>query len=185
MDDSQKTHIYDGIVEQNNPMPSWWTILFALTIGFAFLYWIHYEVGGGPTLLTEYKMALEKYQADIVKNAPPVAQETEESLMAFMNGEDAVLAGRTIYKDKCAMCHGDNLEGKIGPNLTDNFWTTGDGSRVAILGTVQKGSPAKGMPGWDTILKPEELKSVTAFVYSKIGSKPANAKAAEGTEVKR
>lgn len=185
MDDLQKPHIYDGIVEQNNPMPRWWVILFCLCIGFAFLYWLHYEIGGGPTLGMEYKAALETYKAEVAKNAPVVADDSEESLMAFMKGEDAVHQGAALFKDKCAMCHGDNLEGKIGPNLTDNFWTTGDGSRKAVLNTIQKGSPVKGMPAWETLMKPEEIKAVAAFVYSKIGSNPANPKAAEGTEVKR
>lgn len=185
MDNHEKPHVYDGIVEQNNPMPRWWTILFCLCVGFSFLYWIHYEIGGGPSLAAEYKTALDTYNAEVAKNAPAGGSDTEDSLMAVMNGEDAIHAGRSLFKEKCAMCHGENLEGKIGPNLTDNFWTTGDGSRMAIVHTIQKGSPAKGMPAWETMLKPEEIKAVAAYVYSKIGSQPANPKAAEGTEVKR
>lgn len=185
MDHFEKPHVYDGIVEQNNPMPRWWTILFCLCVGFSFLYWIHYEFGGGPSLATEYKVALENYNAEVAKNAPPSGNETEESLMAVMSSEAFIHSGGTIFKEKCAMCHGENLEGKIGPNLTDNFWTTGDGSRVAVIHTIQKGSPAKGMPGWETILKSDEIKAVAAYVYSKIGSNPAQAKAPEGTEVKR
>lgn len=185
MDDNQKTHVYDGIVEQNNPMPLWWIILFYLCIGFSFLYYIHYQIAGAPTLMDEYKKSLETYQSEVAKNAPAPALDSEENLMAFMKGEDAIHSGRTIYQEKCAMCHGESLEGKIGPNLTDSFWTTGDGSRVAIVKTIVDGSAAKGMPGWGGILKPGEIKSVAAFVYSKIGSNPAQPKAPEGVEVKK
>lgn len=184
MNDNQQPHVYDGIVEQNNPMPRWWVILFAACVGFAFIYWLHYEIAGGPTLQAEYNAALETYRAELGKNNPGAGSDSEESLMAFMKGEDAIHAGRTLYKDKCAMCHGENLEGKIGPNLTDQFWTTGNGSRIAVLQTIQKGSPAKGMPAWESMLKTGEIKSVAAFVYSKIGSNPANPKAPEGTEFK-
>ena len=185
MDDNQKPHVYDGIVEQNNPMPMWWIILFYLCVCFSFLYFIHYQIAGAPTLMDEYKKSLESYQSEVAKNAPSPSTESEESLMAFMNGEVALHNGRIIYKEKCAMCHGESLEGKIGPNLTDHFWTTGDGSRVAVIQTIVDGSAAKGMPAWGTILKPGEIKSVAAFVYSKIDSNPSNPKAPEGAEMKK
>lgn len=176
-------HVYDGIEEQDNAMPGWWVWLFILCVIFGFLYWLHYTSGSGPTLKQEYTEALKEYQLNIEKNAGSVV-DTEESLMAFMKGENAIHEGSEIFAAKCAICHGNNLEGKIGPNLTDRFWTTGNGSRMDIVRTITKGSPVKGMPPWETQLKPNEIKYVAAFVYSKIGSNPANAKAPEGTEVK-
>ena len=177
-------HIYDGIVEQNNPMPSWWVWTFILTMIFGFLYWLHYTFGGGPTLQDEYKAELATYEAKAGAAGATAATETEETLEKYFKGETALLNGAKLYKEKCSMCHGDNLEGKIGPNLTDNFWINGKGSRLDIFHVAQKGVPAKGMPPWGGILKPNELKDVAAFVHSKIGSNPANAKAAEGNEVK-
>jgi len=180
----EDVHIYDGIVEQNNPMPDWWIWLFFLCIIFAFVYWLHYFTGNGPTLLEEYNVAMQKYE-DVVKSGGNKQVETEETLMAYIKGETAIANGAGIFTSKCAMCHGDKLEGKIGPNLTDAFWTTGDGSRMAVYHTIVKGSAAKGMPPWEGMLKANELKDVTAFVYSKIGSNPPNPKAPEGTEVKK
>jgi cytochrome c oxidase cbb3-type subunit 3 len=185
-DNSQDTkHVYDGIEEENNPMPLWWVVLFMGTCAFAFLYWLHYFSGSGPTAKEEYSIELANFKSQIEKNAPPLANETEESLMAFMKGENAIHEGAIIFSAKCAMCHGEKLEGKIGPNLTDAFWTTGDGSRVAVIRTITKGSAAKGMPSWEGQLKSQEIKFVASFVYSKIGSNPPNAKAPEGTEVKK
>ncbi|MBC7743267.1 MAG: cytochrome c [Bdellovibrionaceae bacterium] len=105
--------------------------------------------------------------------------------MAFMKGENAVHEGRALFASKCAMCHGENLEGKIGPNLTDAFWTTGDGSRLAVVKIITKGSSAKGMPAWEGQLKSQEIKFVAAYIFSKLGTNPANAKAPEGTEFKK
>lgn len=184
MDDNKNTHhVYDGIEEQDNPMPGWWVWLFILCVIFAFVYWIHYFSGSGPTLYQEYTEALKEYRENVDKNAGSVV-ETEESLMAYMKSEVVQTEGAAIFAAKCAICHGEHLEGKIGPNLTDRFWTTGDGSRMAVVRTITKGSPVKGMPPWDTQLKAAEIKSVAAFVYSKIGSNPANPKAPEGNEVK-
>lgn len=185
MEDNKTEHIYDGIVEQNNPMPGWWIWLFILCVIFSFIYWIHYQIAGGPTLKQEYSIAMENLKIQIEKNAPQLSQETEESLSAFMKGEQALLTGGVLFKEKCAMCHGENLEGKIGPNLTDNYWSAGDGSRVAVVQTISKGSAAKGMPAWEAMLKPNEIKSVAAFVYSKIGSNPANPKKPDGIEIKK
>jgi cytochrome c oxidase cbb3-type subunit 3 len=56
---------------------------------------------------------------------------------------------------------------------------------MAVLHTIAKGSAAKGMPPWEGVLKPKEIKDVFAYVYSKIGSQPANPKAPEGNEVKK
>lgn len=180
-----QVHIYDGIVEQNNPMPEWWKWLFILSIAFSFNYWLHYETGSGPTLKQEYDEALKKYQEDVDRAAGQTQADTEESLAGYMKSEPALANGAGVFALKCAMCHGENLEGKIGPNLTDAFWTTGNGSRMAVLQVIAKGSAAKGMPPWEGMLKAKEIKDVTAFVYSKIGSQPANPKAPEGTEVKK
>jgi cytochrome c oxidase cbb3-type subunit III len=176
-------HFYDGIEEQNNPMPDWWVWLFIFCVIFSFIYWLHYVSGSGPTLQQEYAEALQKYHENVEKNTVPVT-ETEDSLTAYMKSEMAIQEGAGLFAAKCAICHGAQLEGKIGPNLTDRFWTTGNGSRMNIVQTIKEGSPAKGMPPWEAQLKPNEIKSVAAFVYAKIGSNPGNAKAPEGTEVK-
>jgi cytochrome c oxidase cbb3-type subunit 3 len=178
-------HVYDGIIEENNPMPNWWVILFMVCIGFGLIYFLHYFSGSGPTLIQEYQQDLETYKKQVEKNAPPEPTESEESLMAFMNGEVALKTGASLFKDKCAMCHGEKLQGIIGPNLTDHFWINGDGTRVSVIHVIKKGSPAKGMPAWEGLLKPDEIKSVAAYIFSKIGSNPSGAKVSEGQEFKR
>lgn len=179
---SKTVHVYDGIVEENNPMPAWWIWLFILTMIFGSLYWLHYQVSGAPTLLDEYKVEMINYQNLIDKNAS--SSDTEETLITYMKNEKSLLTGASIFKEKCAMCHGEHLEGKIGPNLTDEYWLFGRGKRLDILQIIKKGSAAKGMPPWEGLLKPLEVKDVAAFVFSKIGSQPANAKGPDGTLIK-
>ena len=179
-DPNETKHVYDGIVEENNPMPGWWVALFILCAIFGSLYWLHYTIGGGETLAEEYRQALSSYQTNLEKSEASGVAETEASLRAFMQNENAVLEGSQLFAAKCAMCHGENLEGKIGPNLTDHYWSTGNGTRMAVVNTVRKGSAAKGMPAWESMLKPAEIKKAAAFIFSKIDSKPANPKAPEG-----
>ena len=177
-------HVYDGIVEQNNSMPTWWVWSFIFCVIFGFLYWLHYTVGGGVTLLKEFEDDVAIYEEKLAKAQSTAQVETEETLEKYMKNETFILSGAKAYADKCAMCHGPDLEGKIGPNLTDNFWINGAGKRLDIVHTISKGVPAKGMPPWEGMLKPNEIKNVAAFIVSKLGSQPANAKAPEGVEVK-
>jgi cytochrome c oxidase cbb3-type subunit III len=177
-------HVYDGIEEENNPMPLWWVALFIGCCIFAGIYWLHYTTGGGQTLQQEYAENFNSYQAQFNQGSTD-SDDSEESLTQFMKSELALSQGAGLFAAKCAMCHGEKLEGKIGPNLTDAFWSTGDGSRMAIVHTIKTGSAAKGMPPWLGLLKPDEIKSVAAFVFSKIGSNPPNPKAPEGTEIKK
>lgn len=184
LDKEKEVHVYDGIVEQNNPMPSWWIWLFISCVGFSVIYYLHYTSGSGDTLLEEYHVALEKFQMEVDKKGNDLGAVTESDLAALSNNELALQEGASVFAAKCAMCHGEKLEGKIGPNLTDHFWTTGDGTRKAIMHTILEGSAAKGMPAWQGVLKPVEVKNITAYIYSRIGSAPAGAKAPEGNEFK-
>jgi len=179
-----ESHSYDGIEEQNNPMPDWWIWLFILCVIFSSIYWLHYQVGGGQSQREEYEKAIARFTKETKDGAALTIVDSEQSLIEYMKNESAVRGGAEMFSSKCAMCHGENLEGKIGPNLTDQYWTAGNGSRMAIVHTIRKGSAEKGMPPWESMLKPNEIKNVAAFIYSKIGSNPQNAKAPEGNQVK-
>lgn len=169
-------HNYDGITELDNPLPSWWLWTFFITIIFSFLYYIHYELGGGPSLKTELTAAMVEIEKNKGKDAN--LMETEDTLVQAMNGTES--AGANVFAEKCAACHGKELQGQIGPNLTDKYWIHGKGTRVDIVKVVREGVLEKGMPNWNQMLKKEEVYSVVAFILSKKGSNPANAKAPQG-----
>lgn len=179
-DSGEKFHVYDGIVEHDNPLPTWWLWSFLLAIIFAFIYWLHYEIGGGPTLTMELEQAqqeLERTQASAVQSAP---LETEDSLMAAFAKDGVLEVGAAQFTSKCASCHGPELGGLIGPNLTDNHWMHGKGTRLDILKVIREGVPEKGMPPWGPVMKKDELYAVTAFILSKKGTNPAGAKPPQG-----
>lgn len=173
-----KGHEYDGIKEFDNPLPGWWLVTFYATIIFSFIYVIHYEFGGGPTLSQELEVAMKEIQ--MAKPSTPVALLSEEDLLKNTQDPNALALGAEVYNGKCASCHGNELQGLIGPNLTDKYWVHGKGKMNDILLTIKVGVADKGMPPWDGILKNEELVAVTAFIHSKIGTNPANAKPPQG-----
>lgn len=181
MSNQSDNHQYDGIIEENNKMPTWWVWLFLCTIIFAFLYFLHYQVGDAETLQQEFV----KQMAEIQKKQDAVGSHllTDSHIADVAKDLAQVELGKTQFVQKCASCHGQNLEGLIGPNLTDHFWIHG-GKSSEIATTVSNGVLTVGMPAWKGILKEEEVAQVVAFINSKLDSNPANAKAPQGVEVK-
>lgn len=184
-------HDYDGIQEFDNPLPMWWLWTFFGTIIFAFMYFIHYQLGAGPNLDQELQSDLTS-----IKNEAATASaqaggagagetgSTAEDLNAVMNDPARIAAGKVIFAGKCASCHGPEGQGLIGPNLTDKFWIHGTGKPEDIVLVISKGVLDKGMPPWEAQLKPAEINSAMAFVRSLKGTNPPNPKPPQGNEVK-
>jgi cytochrome c oxidase cbb3-type subunit III len=160
-------HSYDGIIEHNNPMPTWWSWIFVACVGFAFLYYIHYEISGtGLTLKQELEISMKKINEIRTENASKFTELSEEDLLKKIKDPNTIQLGAATFQAKCAMCHGEKLEGKIGPNLTDSTWIHG-GTPKEILKTIREGVTAKGMPQWEGVLKPDEIYGALALIYSK------------------
>ena len=171
-------HNYDGIQELDNNLPPWWKYSFYLSIVFAISYFSYYHVFGGPSSHDEYDLAVrEAKQQQEEYNRLNAGKVDENALkMADVAGIDE---GKTIFAANCAVCHGNQGEGKIGPNLTDDYWLHG-GALTDVFKTVKNGWPAKGMKSWAADLSPLQIKNVASYVKSLHGTNPANAKASQG-----
>ncbi|MGZ3723722.1 MAG: cbb3-type cytochrome c oxidase N-terminal domain-containing protein [Bdellovibrionales bacterium] len=174
-------HEYDGIKEYDNPLPTWWLVGFLMTIIFGFHYWLHYSIAGGPTQLEELKEDLSKIERQQEKSEG--AKETEQALAAIASTVEAKSKGEAVYGAKCAVCHGPQLQGLIGPNLTDDYWIHGKGKLTDIIATIREGVLDKGMPSWEHQLPKSDIQAVMAFVASRRGSNPPNPKAPQGEKI--
>ena len=67
--------------------------------------------------------------------------------------------GGTIFVRYCAVCHGREGVGGIGPSLRDAVTIHGSTSTV-----VAEGVPTRGMPAWRPMLTEEEFRAVVAYV---------------------
>lgn len=82
--------------------------------------------------------------------------------------------GQALYAKSCIGCHGPEGKGNplVGaPNLTDDIWLyTYAGQNTEDLKSFLKGQilnpPNHKMPAWKTVLSPERIKVVSAYVYS-------------------
>ena len=147
----------DGIEEYDNPLPDWWLGLFIGCIVWAGVYTVHYHFiahrSPVKTLAAEMAEARERW--------PEAARPAAVAI-----GEEAVEAGEAVYKANCTGCHGEKLEGGIGPSLVDSVWIHG-GAPDQVVHTITAGVPDKGMLTWGPILGPEKIGQVTAYVLSK------------------
>jgi cytochrome c oxidase cbb3-type subunit 3 len=177
---------FDGIKEDDHPLPQWWVLTFIGTIIFSIFYYLYFHTGGTDrSLVSEYKAAKAKYdQLETKANAGSGgggADLREKYLLALSNPE-ALKEGAQIYTMRCAACHSAGGEGLIGPNLTDKHWIHGRGEITAIAKVIVEGVPEKGMIPWGNVLNESEIIAVTAFVKSLEGQmKPG--KAPEGEQV--
>lgn len=177
--DKLTDHEYDGIRELDNRLPEWWLFIFAATIIFAFIYWVHYEIAGGPSSDQELAQALEALKGS-QKQGPLLG----EDKLAALFSQETTTAGAPLFAEKCAVCHGPQGGGVIGPNLTDRFWLNGRATRADIYRLVAEGVPAKGMPAWQDLMSEKDLVAVASFVHALKGTEVKNGKEPQGVEVK-
>ena len=179
--DQLTDHEYDGIREYDNPLPNWWLMSFWGTVIFGSIYFMHYVSGSGPTLKEELQIAMQEIERQ--HQLAPKSEMSEDQLKEKMKSVD-LNGAAALYAGKCAACHGQDVQGIIGPNLTDEYWLHGKGTRVDIVNVIKSGVLEKGMPSWDALLKEDEVVALTAFIVSKQDSHPANAKAPQGEKVR-
>lgn len=172
-------HDYDGIREYDNPLPRWWLWLFYGTIIFSAVYVPYYLMGYGAS--TQERYEAEMAAAEAARPAPPprTGGGAEQPAAAMATGPEAVAAGKEVYVTNCAPCHGPQGQGVIGPNLTDHYWIHGD-QPADIINVITEGVPEKGMVPWKSVLNPNKIQQVAAFVMSLEGTNPPNPKPPQG-----
>lgn len=106
-------------------------------------------------------------------------RETDTTTYVALTDQADVDAGKAIFLKTCATCHGTLAEGKIGPNLTDNYWIHGAGM-TNVVKTIKYGFPTKGMLAWRGELKPQQILQVASYILSLHGSNPPNPKPPQG-----
>ncbi len=174
-------HNYDGIRELDNHLPPWWVYLFYGTVAFAIIYMLNYHVLNiSPLSIDEYDNSMQAAAIQVAEYKKTQANSIDESNVVFVKDDKlAIEQGKAIYTENCLACHGQNLEGGTGPNLTDEYWIHG-GSVQEVFKTIKYGVAQKGMISWEKKLKPDEMQSVASFILTLQGTKPANAKEPQG-----
>jgi len=142
-------------MEQHNKIPKGWLLFF-----FALILWgVYYIVRYTPEISGwSFYTKFEKEMASLQKREVPIPTENP-----FERNEKAIIQGKLIYQEYCADCHGDDLKGDVGPDLTGHlkYGETDDKK----FETIAKGRPG-GMPGFLNQLGRDKIWKVLAYVDS-------------------
>jgi cytochrome c oxidase cbb3-type subunit 3 len=165
-------HVWDGdLKELNNPLPRWWLWTFYLTIAFAVAYLVIYpgmgKFGGtsGWTQVGQYDQEVAVAEA---KYGELFARMAATDIEALSRDQDALRAGRNLFVNNCAMCHGSDGRGaRSFPDLTDGEWMYG-GDPSTIQLSIMMGRNGV-MPSWGPALGNDGVAQVTEHVLAMNG----------------
>lgn len=96
--------------------------------------------------------------------------------------------GEEVYRDHCALCHGENADGRgarsMGfdrkpANFTDPIWSRPDGASRAYH-AITDGVPGTPMPAWRAVLGEDDRWALVAFITS-VGERGAAGAPASST----
>lgn len=173
-------HDFDGIKELNNKIPPWFMAIFYGTLIWGTIYLVDYHIlGSGNVQEDEYtnEVQVAAMEREILNKSGKLLNEDNVTVAT----DAAALAnGKQTFIKNCAACHGQNGEGLVGPNFTDDYWLHGNKIND-LFKTIKYGVPAKGMISWQAQLDPNQMQEVASYILSLRGSNPPNQKEPQGT----
>lgn len=173
-------HDFDGIKELDNPIPVWFNFLFYGTIVVGIIYLLAYHVfDAAPLQAKEYETELQVAEVAKQEYVKKAGNLIDENSVVALTDKAKIDNGAATFKAKCAVCHGDKGEGKVGPNLADAYWLHG-GDVKSIFKTIKYGVPSKGMVAWQNSLNGAQIQELSSFILSLQGTNPAGAKEPQG-----
>lgn len=191
-------HVWNGIEELETPIPRVVLIFLAATFVFAVICWVLYPTWPLGSTYTKGLTGFDQRNVVTQQIAKADADRSEawagkvESMSYADIEADATLmqpvkqAGRTLFDDNCAACHGVNATGGPGfPDLAAKAWLWGgepetleETIRVGINSTNDDTRVSQMMAfGRDGILDRTQIENVVAYVRSLSGALPAEGNA--------
>jgi cytochrome c oxidase cbb3-type subunit 3 len=172
-------HDYDGIKELDNNLPPWWKYGFYLTIITSIVYMVSYHVThSANSSEEEYNAEIAQAEASVNAYRAKMAMNVDETNAQYLADAGKIATGKAIFVKNCAVCHGPEGQGLVGPNFTDKHWLYGN--KPGDLFKIVKNGTNKGMKAWKDELSPVDIQNVISFIHTLQGTQPANPKAAEG-----
>lgn len=186
-------HEFDGITELNNPLPTWWTVLFWICLAWGLLYLILYPGLGnfkgvlGWQSSNQHVLSLEDSRQAVIDAreaglniaydreraraeevyGPIFQQYASMEIEDIAQDRDAFRIGQRLFLQNCAQCHGSDARGSQGfPNLTDGIFSWG-GSAEHIYTTLMEGRRAE-MPAYAE-LGEQAITELATYVLSLAG----------------
>lgn len=81
--------------------------------------------------------------------------------------EQLMADGEAVYRIQCAVCHGAEARGGVGPGLANNVFV---GNTSSVIEQILNGFPDHGMPAFRGVLDDHQIASLLTFVRSSFGN---------------
>ncbi len=177
-------HVWDeDLVENNNPLPAWWSWLFYGSLVFSLAYLVCYpglgalqgQFGWSQTGQYEAEMKAGEQQFGVLYN-----KFLKMDIKQVARDPQARAMGERLFLNSCAQCHGSDAQGSKGfPNLTDTDWLYG-GEPQNIKDSITQGRQGQ-MPSMAAALGgDEDVQNVANYVLSLSGAAHDPIRAAQG-----
>lgn len=184
-------HEFDGIIEINNQLPKWWTILFYICIVWGLIYLALYPGLGNYKGLWGWQSSnqniksLAESRAAIIDNktngvisqydrevdfanqlfAPIFDGYYSTPITELIKDPEALKVGQRLFSQNCSQCHGSDAGGQRGfPKLSDDDWLYG-GSPEKITETLIKGRQGM-MPAQLDAMGEKGIEELVEYVLS-------------------
>ncbi len=156
---------FDGIQERKEgkkKMPLGMAVLFIglVAVGLFYLY-LFLPQTTGWTQKAHYEAQVKAHEA--ITAAQHMEVEGAESKQHEL--KETLARGEKIYKENCAVCHGEKQEGGLGPTLTGPKFIYGNSVEDHIH-VISKGTQ-NGMPAFERQLGAANLYNVAYFIHSR------------------
>jgi cytochrome c oxidase cbb3-type subunit 3 len=179
-------HTWDeDLAEYNNPLPSWWSWLFYITIVFSLIYLVLYPgLGTWPGTLGWTQVGqLKQEQERAERQFGPIYQKFAAlEVDALKKNPEALAIGQKLFLNNCAQCHASDGAGSRGfPNLTAGAWQWG-GDVKTIKTTITDGRTGV-MPPFGAALGEQGVKNVAQYVRSLSGLTADSIRVALGKDI--
>lgn len=157
-------HDYDGIkYKEEKGSPGIFRILFAVLVVWGVIFMGYYLFSGWSS----------QSEADAARKA--IVEKKDQAHKSFEGTVDNhsgsghkvevyIAAGKQLYGNLCAACHGENGKGSVGPDLTKSKYIYGK-SRIDIAKSITEGRP-NGMPAFNGQINPEQVEGLVEFLLS-------------------
>lgn len=149
---------YDGIsYREERKTPLFYNILFWVLHVWGAIFIGYYLLSGWSSReeLVRKREAREAAAKVHEAGAPPHPEGDLQQYIAM---------GKKLFADHCAVCHGADARGKIGPDLTRKDFTYGR-SEDELAESIANGRP-NGMPPFASQLSHEQIEALVKYILS-------------------
>lgn len=120
---------------------------------------------GGVTIFLAYRFAGVGGTGIFLGETQGRVATEQPALRTSADRERSVAAGKALFAERCAQCHGSDARGGFCPDLTRRKFKYGK-SRADLGATISFGRSGGRMPAYNRQLSPQQVSDLVEYILS-------------------